>query len=842
MNLKSKQLENEFKVISAIDNSYPLICLQLYFRIGSAWEKRNEAGYSHFTEHLVFKSTKKFPENSIMEYITNLGGYFNAYTEYDSTCFYVCLPSKFLAEGLEYLAELSRFSNYSEEEFQFEKQVVIEELKEYQNNPEDNFLEEIVSHYFQKNPYKYPIIGNLDSLKNATYQELQNFYQKYYIPQNAFLVATGDFQQDELIKLTTRFFGDWQKGKKLEFKRTLKDFPQRSAITSYPKKVKNDILAFILPDLSDCEPEAYPLSFVTKVFATGKNSRLHDRLFIKEKLIDGIKVNSISGVNDGATTIFVYPKNNADLKLITKIFLEELEQFVVHGLDQNEMNEHKTDLLHYYLYSYEYLESLASSLGTEELAIGYEEFQKYPNKIKQLTLQELNSTIKKYFKMRHLHIDHLGNKDFPIENLLQKIEEKRKFAPAIAITKNIYETTLSDGSRVILKKVKNKPITGISIAFNSSQLHEAEKNLGINLVTSTMLMYGNVRRNYQQLRNFCIENGIKLGIDPALETTNFNLKCFNDSLQTSLELLSDVISTPTFPADHFENIVQSFKSNLDRMQDYPEHLAYSNWKKMLFGKNSNFISKSGRKSTLSKLTLKQLKDWHQKYFLQQNLAISIVGDINFDRTIFLLEKYFANFSQKKSELKPLPIIQTTKKSRQIKNLSSNQSNLILGGFGCKLKDFSKNTAFHVLAQIIGGDTNSILFNELREKRGLAYSVSFDFISISELGYWNIQVVVDKKNQRKTIDLIYSILDNIKVNGISERELQTAKNYIRGQRLLSEESVANQAQLLATLASIDLDLEFYREREKRLQRVTKNDLHQLAKKYFVKENFYLYILT
>ena len=167
MKVTSNKLNNKFKVITARDNSNPLVCLQLYIRIGSAWEENNEAGYSHLTEHLVFKSTKEFPQNAIMNKVTNLGGTLNAYTEFDSTCFYVTLPSKFTEEGIEILSELAREANFSNTDFESEKKVVIEELKQFKNEPEDSFIEEIAADYFTKNPYKKPIIGNLNSLKKA---------------------------------------------------------------------------------------------------------------------------------------------------------------------------------------------------------------------------------------------------------------------------------------------------------------------------------------------------------------------------------------------------------------------------------------------------------------------------------------------------------------------------------------------------------------------------------------------------------------------------------------------------------------------------------------------------
>ena len=155
MKISDTVLKNGFKIITARDISNPIISMQLHVKMGSAWESEKEAGFSHLTEHLVFKSTSKFPDNEIYERITFLGGHINAYTEYDSTCYFITLPTKFAEEGLEILAELVRNANFNDDEFEFERKVVIEELKQIQNDPEEWFLEKIAQEYFKENPIKY---------------------------------------------------------------------------------------------------------------------------------------------------------------------------------------------------------------------------------------------------------------------------------------------------------------------------------------------------------------------------------------------------------------------------------------------------------------------------------------------------------------------------------------------------------------------------------------------------------------------------------------------------------------------------------------------------------------
>ncbi len=837
---KSKILDNKLKIIYAQNDSNPLVSLQLFVRIGSSWESREEAGFSHFMEHLVFKSTPKFPQNSVMEYITNLGGHFNAYTEYDSTCFYITLPSKFLQEGIEVLAELARFANFSEAEFDFEKQVVIEELKEYQNHPEEAFMDKITASYFSVNPYRFPIVGNIATLKNAKRANLHFFYQKYYFPENCYFVITGDFVENVLIDDIKKYFGDWQNKKKIERKKTFGEFPKTPKFYSFKKKISHDFLAFALPDLSDANPKAYHLSLATKAFAIGKNSRLHQRLFNDEKIVDSVKAHTYSGINDGATVILVMPKKGANLTKIIDIFQEELEQFYRHGLHHIELTEQKQELTHFHRYSFEYMESLASSLGSEELATDFQEFFNYPEKIQNLENNEISKVIKKYFDPQLLQTYHCGKQKLDEAVILAKMSKKIPTSTKANLQKDVVQTTLENGMKLIFKRVKGKPTVGIAISYNVSQLNETMGNRGVNLITGGMLLYGNEKRNYKQFLNFCTTNGIHFGVNAESETTSIRAKCFKEILPTTLDLMAEVVLKPTFPQEHLQNLQLTYKSNLDRVKDYPEYFASKLWKQMIFGKKSNLINRSGNKTAIGRITAQQLRNWHQRYYHPENMAISIVGDFDFNEALFMCEKNFVFPKNGFVKSNQKPIFHPSEKHFVKRNIGSDQAIINIGGFACKGADLRKNTAFYVLSQILGGDTDSILFNELREKRGLAYSVLFDFNSIHTLGFWNAMAVVDKKNGKQTVDLIMQIFEDIKNNGIPKKKLEITKNYIRGQRLLENESVLNLAHNLSILEAMGYGYQYFLNREKRLDEVDTEILHKLAKEYL--KDSYTHILS
>ncbi|MEA2096305.1 MAG: pitrilysin family protein [Candidatus Cloacimonadota bacterium] len=839
MKVTSNILHNEFKIITAKDNSNPLVCLQLYIRIGSAWEEKNEAGYSHLTEHLVFKSTKAYPQNAIMNKVTNLGGSINAYTEFDSTCFYITLPSKFTEEGIEILSELVLKADFSNEDFSSEKKVVIEELKQFKNEPEDSFIEDIAADYFKKNPYKKPIIGNMNSLKKADPDSLRNFYNKYYVPNNCFLVAAGDIKGNELDEVIKKYFSKWKPSKLKERKRMSNHFPTKPEIKYFAKDISSNMLAFVIPDLAETDPDAYPLSLVTKAFAIGKNSRLYTRLFTQEKLIDNVHVHSLSGINDGASVIVILPKRKADLTKISKIFMEELKQFFLHGMNDIELEDNKKELIYFYRYTFEYMESLASSLGSEEILSNYKKFFEYPEMIRNITSNDIKRIIKNYFSKEHLYIYCTGKNNVNESIICKLLKEKYKSNKIIEQT--FFETRLNNGMKILLKKVTGKPTVGISLSYEVSQLNETVKNLGINYLTSTLLLYGNEKRNYQQFLNHCISNGINFGISPHSETTLINAKCFKETLPASLELVSDVVLHPTFPKEHFNNIKLTIKSNLDRVKDYPQHNSSLLFKEMIFGKKSNLNNRSGSKTSIQNITIKQIKEWYNKHYQPENMSLAIVGDFNFDEALRLCESNFSFEKNNYSRSIQKALINSSKTKYKLTKRGMDQAIITIGGFACNAHDKVKNTAFHILSQIIGGENDSILFTELREKRGLAYSVDFSFSSVRSTGFWVASAVVDKANKDEAVKVIRDVLKSIMTNGITLKELETTKNFIRGQRVMEQESVLNLAQTLSILESLGLGYSHYLKRDERLDRVDVKMLHELASEYFKEEDQFIHIM-
>ena len=423
--------DNGFKVIYAVDNSYPLVSLQLFIKIGAAFESDNEAGFSHLMEHLVFKSTRKFPKNGMMDYIAMFGGSINAYTDHESTCFYINIPSKYVSEGLDTLFELFAQADFTDADFILEKNVVLEELKQYQNDPEESFVENIPSMVLSENPYARLIIGNKESLKKATADELRTFYRKYYCVENAFLVLAGDLNKSQLEDSE---FGKWESVSNTGLLRTSQgqvgllctsqrqevgllrtsqgQIGRNFSIKHVKKAIKNDILAFVLPEVSDNHRLCHASELIGKVFAIGNNSRLYQRLCVVEKLVDCIRFNSISGLYDGMMIIVMLVRKNARVEEIVDIFFEEYEKISKFGITSDEIKKAKRELIKSAGYIYELMEGLAQAIAYDEILGDYRTFFEYENDLFKVSDEEIKQYLNEYYNYQWLHVFKAGKKGF----------------------------------------------------------------------------------------------------------------------------------------------------------------------------------------------------------------------------------------------------------------------------------------------------------------------------------------------------------------------------------------------------------------------------------------------
>ncbi|WP_372640984.1 M16 family metallopeptidase [Ancylomarina sp.] len=210
-------LENGLHVILHKNSSAPNVVVGVKYHVGSKNEDQGLTGFAHFFEHLSFHGSENIPQGEFDNYVIAAGGYDNAYTTYDVTYYYELLPAHEYKLGLWLESERMLHPIISEEGINREREVVKEEKRmRYDNSPLGNVYNDLFLNSFQRHPYKHAIIGSMEDLNTASIGDFKNFFETYYVPNNACLVVAGDIDIKETKKWISYYFDDIPKGKKIE--------------------------------------------------------------------------------------------------------------------------------------------------------------------------------------------------------------------------------------------------------------------------------------------------------------------------------------------------------------------------------------------------------------------------------------------------------------------------------------------------------------------------------------------------------------------------------------------------------------------------------------------------
>ena len=200
-------LSNGLKVILLEEHSVPVINLQIWYHVGSKDERPGRTGFAHMFEHLMFKGSAHVGPDEHSRIIEAVGGFDNAETNDDSTDFYETFPSQYLERVLWLEADRMGSLNVDEANFKSERQVVEEERRvRVDNQPYGTIEEDLRAAAFTVHGYHHTAIGSIADLDKATVEDVRNFHDTYYKPNNATLVIVGDFNSNQALAWAKKYF------------------------------------------------------------------------------------------------------------------------------------------------------------------------------------------------------------------------------------------------------------------------------------------------------------------------------------------------------------------------------------------------------------------------------------------------------------------------------------------------------------------------------------------------------------------------------------------------------------------------------------------------------------
>jgi len=362
--IKKNVLDNGLTIVTEYIESVKSVTAGIWVKTGSRHEDDGLAGITHFLEHMLFKGTEKRSSYDIALSMESVGGYLNAFTSTEYTCYYSrCLDTK-LETALDVLTDMVRNSRFPEEEMLKEKKVVLEELKMYKDSPDDVIFEEFGSQIFKNHPIGRPIIGFENTIQSFTREDLFDYIGNRYRPDNLLLAVAGNADHDEVVRLAGEML-DFQTEKTTENpKQPLTPYEVSKKVIT--KQIEQTHMILGRRSLDYDHPEKYILLLANTILGGGMSSRLHQN--IREKYGYCYSIGSFNQTYMDSGLFGVYIGTDQEyVDHVRSLIFEEFDRMQSEKVPGKELQQAKAHLKGKLLLSQESTSNRMNRLAKSEL-------------------------------------------------------------------------------------------------------------------------------------------------------------------------------------------------------------------------------------------------------------------------------------------------------------------------------------------------------------------------------------------------------------------------------------------------------------------------------------------
>jgi predicted Zn-dependent peptidase len=409
---KKTVLKNGIRILTESHKSTRCAVVGFWLDRGTRDEDPHYVGVSHLIEHLVFKGTKKFSALQIAQKIEAVGGEINAFTAKEHTCFHATTLKEDLELSIKILSQLFHSAVFDKDEFEKEKNVVLQELYMSRDDIEDSVFDDYFAKAFPKDSIGWPILGTEESLKNITQKDVIDWYKKNYLAGNLIISVAGNVDHDKVVRIVEKYLGSLPEKKNSVVRQT-----QGLQSLIEVKKRESEQVHIVLgaPSLSYGSPRRFEAYMVNACLGGGMTSRLYQKIREEKGWAYSI-FSMLNTYTDFGLQIFYAATNKKLYHSLVEELLKEIRDFHKNKMKQKEMDFYRRQVEGQLLISSEDVESRMISLATNEMVFGkYRSVDSVIKEMESIRLKDVNNYIDEFLSMKSMSLYLMGavqeNKD-----------------------------------------------------------------------------------------------------------------------------------------------------------------------------------------------------------------------------------------------------------------------------------------------------------------------------------------------------------------------------------------------------------------------------------------------
>jgi zinc protease len=814
------RLPNGMRVITVEQPGAPVVAVHLWYHVGAKDEQPGRQGFAHMFEHMMFRGTDRLGPEDHFKHIRRTGGDCNAYTAFDQTVYVQELPAEQLELALWLEAERMAFLKIDQTSFDTERKVVEEERRLGLNRPYGSVPEKALAELFAGRAYSWSPIGNIAHLRASSVQDLRDFWQRYYVPNNATLVIVGAIQHDAAQQLAAKYFG-WMP-KDADPPRV--PLPPPGSFKAKSITIKDDnapapAVGALWRTVPSNHDDFVPLQLLATILGGGESSRLYREIVADNQLAVVALASAFSLEYDGLFGVgaVMMPFGRGGPQILDTI-KSHVERLKSEPVSEKELLKAKNQMLAGLAQQELTAAARAALVGNAAVLQGdTKRAFTLLDRVRAVTAADLQRVAKQYLTADgmvtgHVEQDLLGSllgkkksaeEEAPITAKpetgpapqvkagLRRPEifpDKPPMASSTQLSAPKHERfTLPNGLKVIVVPRPGVEYLNLQLGMMAGAWGEAKP--GTASLAAQMLTKGTAKHTEKELADELETYAISLNGNASLDATTVSAGCLREHLLRAMTLLAEVVRTPTFPESEFEKTRKQVLTILAISSKEPATIAERELRKGLFGSHPYSRTPTGESRDVEAVTSADLKEWWTTSTRPDSSVLLVAGDVTVKEIRELAEAAFGDWKaagpDRTAALPEPPASQSTQ-IILVDQPNAIQSQIRIGQRAMPRShpDFAVG---RVVSDYFGGSFSSRLNEVIRVQKGLTYGARGGFDPQKFAGAFTVSTFSKTESTAEAVRAALGEIERVRTEGPSDLELSDTKASMVGKIALQRET-------------------------------------------------------
>jgi zinc protease len=801
--VSTHHFENGLTLHVAAGHPAPVAALQAWVGVGSADEGAHEAGVAHVVEHMLFKGSAGYGLGELVRAIEHGGGEINAWTAFDHTVYHAVLAADHLDAAIHALGDALIEPLVDPDELAREREVILEEIRQGSDDPARSVAQSLFATAFVAHPYRRPVIGTADSVRQIGARDLIDFFRRYYVADNLTLVVAGDVDPDRVQRSIARRFRTMPAGRPV--RRGCVEPPQRQTRSTIShRQVTEAYLAVGFHVPAARHPDVAALDVAAILLGQSDSARLPRVLRDRDQLVTSAHAN-LHALRDPGLLVLSATARPADAQQAIAALVDHSAS-LVDEVDDSQLDKARIAVEAAFVRQLETAQGRARSLGWHATVAGEPQFgHVYLDRVRAVRRHDVANVLGRYLVPDNASVAAVlppararARRTAWAQQAETRVRKALATTPA-PVAPAEQRIVLPSGTTLIVRRDPSVPIVAMRAVWRGGQRIEDADHAGASTLIARLLTRGCAGRDAQAVADRIDRLGGGLAGIAGRNSFGVAAEWLSRSWQPGLDLFADCVLEPALTS---AELVRERKLLLDdqRAQSAsPSQAAFRLFSEALYGVHPYARDVLGSADSVGGLTRAELARFYRDRYPAQAMTLAIVGDIEPDEVIARVRQRFGKLPPVTAPAAPATTAAAfdgkAARDREVfRFLDRAQAHLVIGFPGATV-DAADRFALELLVAILGGQGGR-LFAELRERQALAYRVSAHSIEGVDPGFVAIYLSCAPDKLTAAVTGVRQELERLRQDGVTPAEVERARSYLIGSHQIAMQRRAAVANAMA----------------------------------------------